>query len=153
MRLDRPIVVDASVAVTWVMEEEFSERAQALYQGMVRARLPIMAPPHFHSEVLNAVYQRTRRKDQAYRVTAARAEGVAAAFLDLEVELANPANLYLTALAFAQAYRQRSVYDALYVVLAQMLGAELWTADLGLLQSVGPAAPWVRWLGDYQVSL
>lgn len=151
MSLDRPVVVDASVAVKWVIEEELSERAHALYAAMARAQLPIVAPPHFACEVLNALYQRTRRKEQRYRISEAEAEEVAAEFLDLAVELRNPANLYLTAFAFARAHRQPSIYDALYVVLAQMVGTELWTADRVLLQRIGAAAPWVRWIGDYRL--
>lgn len=149
MSLDRPVVVDASVAVKWVIEEDLSERAHTLYAAMARARLPIVAPPHFACEVLNALYQRTRRKEQRYRITEAQAEEVAAEFLDLAVELRSPANLYLTALAFAREHRQPNVYDALYVALASMLRTELWTADLALIESVGGAAPWVRWIGDY----
>ncbi len=36
--------------------------------------------------------------------------------------------------------------DSLYVVLAQILGADLWIADRRLLAAVGPIAPWVRFI-------
>lgn len=150
MNLEGPVVVDASVAVKWLIGEEFSAQAQALYEAVGRARLPIVAPPQFPAEVLNALYQRTRRKEPEHRIPEARAEQLAAWFLGLGVELESPEDLYLTALIFARAHRLPSIYDALYVVLAQMLGADLWTADLRLLQVVGAAAPWVRWIGDYQ---
>ena len=45
-----------------------------------------------------------------------------------------------------------SDYDSLYVVLAQLLNVELWTADQRLLQMIGAAAPWVRFIGDYPLT-
>jgi predicted nucleic acid-binding protein len=41
------------------------------------------------------------------------------------------------------------VYDALYVVLARLLNAELWTADGRLVTQLAGRAPWVRSLRDY----
>ena len=49
----------------------------------------------------------------------------------------------------ARAHGLGAIYDALYVVLAQRLDAELWTTDRNLINAVGRAAPWVRWIGDY----
>src|SRR3990170_4404672 len=115
MRLDGPVVVDASVAVKWLIGEDFSWEAQALYEAAGRARLRIVAPPHFPGEVLNALYQRTRRRGPAYRIPEARAEQLAAGFLRLGVEVESPEDLYLTAFRFARAQRLPSIYDALYV--------------------------------------
>ncbi|MDP9370272.1 MAG: hypothetical protein M3Q03_18700, partial [Chloroflexota bacterium] len=53
------------------------------------------------------------------------------------------------AAAFAVAHRLKHVYDAHYAVLARLLETELWTADRALLKSLVPAAPWVRWIGDF----
>lgn len=30
-----------------------------------------------------------------------------------------------------------------------MLNVDLWTDDRVLLKALGPAAPWVRWIGEY----
>ena len=54
------------------------------------------------------------------------------------------AGLYEHALAFAQRFTLPSVYDALYAVLAQRGGVELWTADQRLLSALGAGAPWVH---------
>ncbi len=70
-------------------------------------------------------------------------------FLDLGVALLSPPQLYPRAFAFAGAHGLPSVYDAMYVVLAQTLGSELWTADQRLLSAIGQAAPWVRSIRDY----
>jgi predicted nucleic acid-binding protein len=41
-------------------------------------------------------------------------------------------------------------YDAQYVALAEMLGCDLWTADLRLVDTLRAALHFVRWIGDYQ---
>ena len=70
-------------------------------------------------------------------------------FLAYPIELVWVADLYEQAFRLAGRHRLPSVYDGLYVVLAQLLHTELWTADERLLTSLGTAAPWVRWIGDY----
>jgi hypothetical protein len=60
-----------------------------------------------------------------------------------------PPGLYARAVTFARVNQLPTVYDSLYVVLAQDLGADLWTADRRLLRQIAAVAPWVRWLGDY----
>lgn len=42
-----------------------------------------------------------------------------------------------------------SVAFKVVIVLAEMLEAKLWTDDRRLINSVGEATPWVRWIGDY----
>ena len=58
--------------------------------------------------------------------------------------------LYTRAALFSRTNGLHTTYDSLYVVLAQMLNANLWTDDRQLLRDVEPVAPWVRWIGDYQ---
>ncbi|MBI4505055.1 MAG: type II toxin-antitoxin system VapC family toxin [Chloroflexi bacterium] len=143
--MNDPVVVDASVAMKWLVLEEFTEHAQALLDDVQCAEQVLLAPPHFHSEVLNALFQRVRRGD----MTAAKADEALAYFLDVPIRAHGEEVLYAPAFAFARSHGLRSVHDSLYVVLAQMVGADLWTDDRTLLKSVGTAAPWVRWIGAY----
>jgi predicted nucleic acid-binding protein len=55
------VVVDASVAVKWVLPEEHTDRAHALMAASTQARQRIVGPPHLTVEVVNAIYQRRRR--------------------------------------------------------------------------------------------
>lgn len=148
-----PVVVDASVAIKWVIAEEFSDKADALYEAAASSNRPIFAPPHFGSEVVNALYQRTRRGEEEKRISESRAEQAVAKFLSLGVELLSPSDLYHEAFVLARAHRYSSIYDALYVVLSQMLSTDLWTADLALLRRVAPTSPLVRWIGDYEAPM
>lgn len=60
-----------------------------------------------------------------------------------------PPNLYGEAFALAAASNRPTVYETHYVALAQMLGCELWTADLALLNALADTAPYVRAIGHY----
>jgi predicted nucleic acid-binding protein len=136
-------VVDAGVAMKWLVAEELMDHARRLLEDGVST--PFFAPPLLNAEVTNALYQQRR-----YGVISA--EELAEAleqFLALGVTVVEPSELYHNATEFAQANAFRAVYDSLYVVLARMLNLELWTADQRLLDALGPAAPWVRWIGDY----
>ena len=142
-----PVVADASVALKWVIEEEHSDRAEALFNDTVAQGLPIFAPPHFMSEVTNALYRRSLRRANA--IDTQLADEALLRLLSFPIRSITPAHLYPEAQRFARSHRLNSIYDTLYVVVAQHIGGELWTSDQALLRSLASAAPWVRWIGDY----
>lgn len=143
--MNRAIVVDANIAVKWVLPEASAEQAQALLEASLHARRPILSPPHLASEVTNAIYERLRRGE----ITESEAEEAVGRFLHFPIRSFAPADLYATALAFARAHGLTTTYESLYVVLAYQARGELWTDDRALLKTIGPAAPWVRWIGDF----
>jgi predicted nucleic acid-binding protein len=140
-------VIDASVAIKLVIEEEFSDRAAALVAD--NSGDVLVGPMHLASEVTNAIYQRLRRADGS--LTEYEAHAALEQFLEYGIQFLTPPELYPRALTFARAHGLRAVYDSLYVILAQAVGMELWTDDRRLLMAVGPVAPWVRWIGEYPV--
>jgi predicted nucleic acid-binding protein len=146
------IVLDASTALKLVLPEALSEQAVALFAETTRAKRPIYGPPLLPAEALSAIYQRTRRTNPATAIPFEQADRYLAAFLALGIDIVAPPELYPRTLAFVQAHGLARTYDAIYVVLALLLGAELWTADERLVNTLSAAAPWVRWLGDYRVA-
>jgi predicted nucleic acid-binding protein len=143
------IVLDASAALKLVLAEEFSEHVEALFAATLGARQPVYGPPLLPAEILSALYQRARRRDPATAISFAEVEQSLRDFLALSVQIISPPELYVRTLAFAHTHGLARTYDAVYVVLAQLLGVELWTADQHLLNALGAAAPWVCWIGDY----
>ena len=137
-------VVDASVGVKWLLLEDLTPHADALYRNSLRNGRLLYAPAVFPNEVTNAIYQWLRRG----LTTNDKAQELVARFLGLTFVLRSPANLPQRAFTFARTHNLPSIYDSLYVVLAQDIGTELWTADQRLLYALGGAAPWVRWIGD-----
>lgn len=146
------LVADASVAVKWVLNETHSDRADQLLADCAADNRAIAAPPHLYAEVTNALFQRPLRSDPAVRISDAAARQALVEFLSIPIQLLSPAGLYDEAYDFGRTYTLRSIYDSLYVVLARQLGCELWTADGRLLDALGTAAPWVRFIGDYPLT-
>jgi len=143
------VVVDASVAVKWVLPEAHTDRAQALMAASIRARQRLVGTPHLTIEVVNAIYQRRRRGPPEERLSEAEADQALTRFLTFPLELLSPTSLYEEAFTFARTHGLSNIYDSAYVVLAQLLNTTLWTADETLLNALGTAAPWVRFLGAY----
>ena len=145
--MNHAVAVDASVAVKWVVAEQFTDRAQALLNDSVRAGRPIVTPPHFSGEVINAIYRQRRRMMQP--LSQERAEAAVRTFLAYPTQILTPTDLYWQAYTFAETHNLSTVYDSLYVVLAQITNTDLWTADQRLLNALGSRAPWVRFIGGY----
>lgn len=123
------VVVDASAALKWVLEEEGSAAASELLDKDV-----LHAPDFMLLEVANVLWAKVRRgalsrsdADAAFRTLAA----VPMALTPLS-ELIRPAR----SLAFAL---DLTVYDAVYAALAQQLDCPLATADRTLAQAMTAA--------------
>jgi len=140
------IVVDASVAVKWIVAEEYTEQAQTLYQTSLQRGEQIVAPPLLPSEVTNTVRQQMRG---ARSLTRDEALALLDEFLAFTFDLRAPQDLYRHALLLAADFDLPAVYDAQYLALAQHYECDLWTADERLLRRLNGALPFVRWIGDY----
>lgn len=149
--MNHALAVDASVAVKWVIYEEFTDRALKLWADSLALDRPVIAPPHFTGEVANAIYQRLRSTDPARHLPLAEADQALTLFLQYPVEAVAPAGLVARAFTLAQTAGLPSIYDSLHVVLADLLDVELWTADQRLLDALGSNAPRVRFIGHYPV--
>lgn len=148
--MNHAVVADASVVLKWVLTaEEWSPQAQAFLEDALKARRRILAPPRLLSEVSNALHQRVHSRQEAYRITAEEAQEALTQLLAYPIELLSAPELYQQALRFGEVHGLRSLYDTLYVVLAQMVNGELWTADQRLVNGLGRAAPWLRWIANY----
>jgi predicted nucleic acid-binding protein len=101
------------------------------------------------SEVISIIFQRRRSQDPQRRISEAEAEDALHRFLALPLVIVAPDGLYEQAFIFARDHGLNNTYDSQYVVLAQMLGVEMWTDDQALIRALGAAAPWVKSIRDY----
>lgn len=149
------MVVDANVAVSRLVDEDMSEHARALFRYCELDRRLIAVPLNFPGEVTNALYQKQRSADPQFHLEAPEIDVLLAEFAVLLrsriVLVARPA-LYQRAVALARIHRLQAVYDAAYMALAETLDVDLWTNDRRLLNALGPALPWVRWIGDFPLN-
>lgn len=124
-------VVDASVLSKWFIEHKEPDRDQALALKdlHVAGRSTIYIPELAFLEVLNAIRFGAKTKEEhGGRAVAGLSD------LNLEVRPAD-FNLLRKANAIAWAY-EITVYDALYVALAEQLGYPLITADEAMLKKM-----------------
>lgn len=113
------LVIDASVAAKWVIDEEGSDHANAL-----RSEPAMIAPALIAIEIGSALWKGVQRN----RIKRADAElAMRLVLLPFEALVAVE-DLYEAALRLALDLRH-SIYDCFYIALAQRERAELATAD------------------------
>jgi predicted nucleic acid-binding protein len=138
-------VVDASVAVKWLLDEPGTDHAMRLLEGWAEQHSEIVAPSLLLVEVGNVLLQRTRRGqlDPAGVEVALRELG------DIPIAIvAENATSTTKALTLAHAYGLSALYDAIYLQLAKDLECAFWTADQRLVHSLQGKLPWVHLLGE-----
>lgn len=143
MHRSKTVCVDASVVVRGVIEVD-DTRALAQWVRWIGDRTLLVAPDLMFYEVANALY-RYQLGGQRSRAAVAEALRVSRSF---PIRLYAGAGLHHDALTFAERFSLRAAYDAHYLALADRLGAEFWTADRRLANSVRPHLSWVRLLGE-----
>lgn len=133
------LVVDASVAVKWYLEEDHAAPARRLLDGAYE----LIVPDLFFAEIGNVLWKRWRRgelDDDVIAETLAALDRV-----PCETRSARPLLSRTMTLATSL---QRTVYDSLYLALAMDTGARLVTADRRFHASVAgsPFAGHILWV-------
>ena len=99
------ICVDASVAIKWVLVEEYSAQALALVTAAGRTARPIVAPPLLRIEATNTFRQLMRRQG----LSLSEAERLLQQFLAFLVTIIAPDDLHRDALIIADTYQLPAV--------------------------------------------
>ena len=118
-------VVDASVGIKLFVEEEFSERAHALFSHLAAdPPAELYVPDLFYIESTNILLKYTRRFGRSLEDSQADVADIKL----LSLRPTSTAELMEDALLLA-AEKKLTAYDACYAVLAQKLDVPLITAD------------------------
>ena len=139
------VVVDASLPVKWLVEEEDSDKAHAVLQSWVAQDVTRVAPNLMPFEVANALHRRVLRGELSVGDSAR----MIAQLLGSRLELHQTAGLHARALELASELQQGAVCDAHYLALAEEFGCELWTADQRFYRAVSTGVDCVRWIGQF----
>ena len=139
------VVVDASVAAKWLLQEPDSDRALALLAAWRNGQLEGFAPSVLATEVANTLWKRVIRG----LLPADLAQQLFARFSRLQFPLLPTDDLGGATLELALRYRH-PVYDCLYVALALETRSEFVTADTRLVRALGSAYPRVCLLRDWR---
>jgi predicted nucleic acid-binding protein len=118
-------IVDASVAVKWVIEEEGSAMARRL------SRIRLEAPDLLFVECANILWKKVRLGDLAPAEAKERLDRL----LRAPVRLTASRELLAPALELSLELRH-PIYDCLYLALAQRHGVPLVTADERLISAL-----------------
>jgi predicted nucleic acid-binding protein len=124
-------VVDASVAVKWLVPEAYSSEARTL----LRADSALLAPDLIRAEVGNVLWKRWRRGE----LDAAEVDTALADFRRFPLEVHSSELLLESAWGIARE-TGLTVYDSLYVALAVAEMAQLVTADRRLFEALRGSA-------------
>lgn len=129
-------VLDASVALKWVLTEPDAAKARQLRDDFRNAVHELIAPDSFTLEIAHALTKAQRRKlvPDAWRL-----------WLDVMTTVPRlfPSQP-LTPRAIQVATKaQIGVYDCLYVALAEREGCEMVTADARLINNLQPSYPFI----------
>jgi predicted nucleic acid-binding protein len=123
------LVIDASVAVKWVIEEEGTKEALAL-----RDRA-LAAPDLLIAECANVLWKKVCRNELSEREALFAAGLLARA--DIELMAMRP---YLEAAVRIAVALDHPADDCIYIVLAEAEGLRFVTADMSLLRKIGRQA-------------
>lgn len=135
------LVIDASVAIKWFVDEPLRDHARYLLD----AQEPLHAPDLLIAEVGNIAWKKATRGE----IGEPQSRKITLALRDLPVSLHASDELVDRALQIALSINH-PVYDCLYVSCAEALGASFITADERLKKALAgtPLAPICRTLSD-----
>ena len=132
----RRCVVDASVAIKWLVPEVHSEAASRL----LAPERQILAPDLIGPECGNTLWKKWRRQE----LSAEEVEELLQDLRRLPLRIVPCESLYASAWAIARRF-ERTFYDSLYVALSAGGSCPLVTADLRLYNALRGAR------GDFEL--
>jgi predicted nucleic acid-binding protein len=137
----REAVVDASVSAKWVVEEDHSGKAARLLQCDA-----LHAPDHWHVEAVNVLWSKVFNGD----LSATDAQERMTVLLRAPVDGTPIIGLMPRAFAISVS-NAVTIYDSLYIALAEKRGIPLVTADRRLIRCISSDAALAKlmvWVGD-----
>lgn len=144
------VVVDASIAIKWLLVEPDSNKAVKLLDEWINKEMLILAPSLLTYEITNALYQKVRKGE----ITLARAKEALAeiSLTEIEFDFSTDFAFSTRAVELANHLSLPATYDSHYLALAERKGCELWTADLRMWNSIKGKFDWVQLLDHYSIS-
>jgi predicted nucleic acid-binding protein len=131
-------VLDSSTAVKWVLPEVDSDKADHLRDAFIQAIHELLAPEVFHVELAHALTRAERQK----RIVQGEAEDLWNEVMSTPPQLVPSFPLMPRAIQISSVSRA-SVYDCLYVALAERENCEFVTADTKLVNNLQNQFPFI----------
>lgn len=141
------LVMDASVLIKFYVPEILSDRAERLLAKAKRKEVDLLAPDLIYPEAGNILWKKHRLKE----LTPSEVEEITDAILSLPLKIDASKSLLPLAVDLAIA-NWITVYDALYLSLANVYETTMITADRKLVEVLAKTdlKESVTWLGSYK---
>ena|SRR2546428_1673598 len=140
-------VVDASVAIKWVVKgEPFRSKARQLLREARSKGIILIGPPLLEYEVEGTL----QRRFSQGRVMLEAVNASLEAFYEVGVQVVTHPGMVQRARTIARQFQQERIYDSLYAALAELRGCQFWTADKVFYDAVRSGLSFVKYLPDYQ---
>ena len=123
------LVVDASVVLKWFLTEEGSSKALQIRRRHLEGELILSAPSLLVIEIANALATKSGANSEAV-ISALKV------FYYTKVRLYPITRKLIQKASLVAVERKITVYDALYVVLAESLGCRFITSDKKLFKKI-----------------
>lgn len=138
------VCVDAGLVVKFVTAEEDSSLVEELILRWRASETEMIAPAFASAEVDSVLRQKVIRGE----LTQAVADAAFHVACRLPITLVTESNYRERAWEIASSLAFPTVYDAVYLALAEQRGCEFWTADNRLYDRVKDKFGFVKLLGD-----
>jgi predicted nucleic acid-binding protein len=138
-----PLVIDASIAVKWFLPEDGSDEALIIRNRFVDREYHLIAPDLMLSEFVNVLWKRREFVEEATSLD------IISDLLALGIDLVPSEQFIVRAYKLGRQY-SRTVYDSLYLALAESRSCDMVTADSRLYNAVEKHLPFVHLLGDWK---
>ncbi|HEX3303091.1 MAG TPA: type II toxin-antitoxin system VapC family toxin [Thermomicrobiales bacterium] len=137
------VVVDSNFVVRLLTQLRPNPYA-VLWQGWLENDIEVHSTLLLWWEATNAFHRMALAGDISHTAPALLMQLVS----ELDIRYSDVRDDHISALEVAQRFKAPAAYDAHYVVLAQRLDCDLWTADKKLHRLVSGQLPWVRLADD-----
>ena len=142
------VVVDASLALKWVLSEVDSNTAITLLQSWNTDNIEIIAPALFTYEATNILYRQVVTNKLSYEEVSKLLTRLLS--IGILLNFVQHREISIRAMELAHRFGLHAAYDAHYLALAEHEKCEYWTADSRLCNAVKDKLPWVHELNEYQ---
>ncbi len=139
------VVVDASLALKWLLVEEHSEKEAGLASLWRREGTSLVAPYLMPPEVANGLYRRVLEQE----LTLQEATRLMNNLFNTEIELRELPSMHSRAMEIARQVNVGAVYDSHYLPLAEALSCDFWTADQRIYRAANRTTGNIRWVGEF----
>lgn len=125
------VVLDASVLIKWFIKEPDSEIALKYKEDLLRGKVGIALPDLALYEVLNVLRFKPGVTEEAIKT-------ILPSLFELGLEIITPSRRLLEETLHLSFATELSIYDCVYLALANELGARLVTADKRIVKQAEP---------------